>query len=78
MNTPAVLPSVETFLTKPGRMLIGKDWVGASSGESIDATTSSSFPNIGVERFSEWFDKNLEGCFTVWRSKRAAGSKKGM
>jgi acyl-CoA reductase-like NAD-dependent aldehyde dehydrogenase len=37
MNTPNILPAVQSFLVKPAKMLIGNQWLEAASGEWIES-----------------------------------------
>jgi acyl-CoA reductase-like NAD-dependent aldehyde dehydrogenase len=37
MNTPNILPAVQSFLAKPAKMLIGNQWFEAASGEWIES-----------------------------------------
>jgi acyl-CoA reductase-like NAD-dependent aldehyde dehydrogenase len=46
MNT-GVLPSVQAFLAKPGKMLVGNEWIGSSDGESIPAIDPATGKTIG-------------------------------
>ena len=47
MTTYQVLPSVQDFLAKPAKMLIGNQWVEAESGETIDAIDPATGRSIG-------------------------------
>jgi acyl-CoA reductase-like NAD-dependent aldehyde dehydrogenase len=55
MTTPAVLPAVQSFLSKPAKMLIGAEWRDSAAGariESFDPATGKgigSFPAGGEE-----------------------------
>jgi acyl-CoA reductase-like NAD-dependent aldehyde dehydrogenase len=44
---PAPLPAVQSFLAKPGRMLIGAEWVDAAGGQTIDAIDPATGAAIG-------------------------------
>ena len=48
MNTPDVLPAVQSFLARPAKMLIGGQWREAASGESIDALDPATGKTIGT------------------------------
>ncbi len=37
MNIPSLLPAVQAFVSKPAKMLIGREWREAASGEWIEA-----------------------------------------
>jgi phenylacetaldehyde dehydrogenase len=47
MQTPAMLPAVGAFLSKPGKMLIGGKWVEAKSGQMIDSPDPATGKAIG-------------------------------
>jgi aldehyde dehydrogenase (NAD+)/phenylacetaldehyde dehydrogenase len=47
MNT-GILPSVQTFLARPGKMLIGGQWVDSATGESISAIDPATGRSIGT------------------------------
>src|SRR5256885_84364 len=48
ITAPAPLPSVQSFLSKPGRMLIGGRWVEAAGGQTIDAIDPATGGKIGT------------------------------
>ena len=47
MSTPATLPSVESFLARPRRMLIGGRWAEAASGQWIETPDPATGKVIG-------------------------------
>jgi aldehyde dehydrogenase (NAD+)/phenylacetaldehyde dehydrogenase len=47
MTTPTPLPAVQAFLAKPAKMLIGSQWLGAASGETIDSLDPATGKVIG-------------------------------
>jgi len=47
MNTPNVLPAVQSFLTKPAKMLIGNQWLEAVSGGWIESPDPATGKGIG-------------------------------
>ncbi|MEW6305961.1 MAG: aldehyde dehydrogenase family protein [Verrucomicrobiota bacterium] len=47
MKTPEVLPAVQSFLAQPAKMLIGRQWLDAASGERIDAFDPATGQVIG-------------------------------
>jgi aldehyde dehydrogenase (NAD+) len=47
MNVPSLSPAVQSFLAKPGRMLIGAQWCDAASGETIDSMDPATGKTIG-------------------------------
>jgi acyl-CoA reductase-like NAD-dependent aldehyde dehydrogenase len=47
MNAPAPLPAVQSYLSRPLRMLIGGQWREAASGESMDAMDPATGKVIG-------------------------------
>ncbi|HUS36828.1 MAG TPA: aldehyde dehydrogenase family protein, partial [Verrucomicrobiae bacterium] len=48
MTTPAVLPAVQSFLSKPARMLIGSEWRDSASGERIESFDPATGKVIGT------------------------------
>jgi acyl-CoA reductase-like NAD-dependent aldehyde dehydrogenase len=48
MNTPAVLPAVQSFLARPARMLIAGQWRAAASGKTMDAIDPATGRAIGT------------------------------
>jgi acyl-CoA reductase-like NAD-dependent aldehyde dehydrogenase len=47
MNIPSTLPAVQSFVSKPTKMLIGSEWREAASGEWIDAIDPATGKVIG-------------------------------
>src|SRR5688500_8093303 len=47
MNTPTVLPAVESFLAQPRRMLIGGKWLESAAGDWIDTPDPATGKTIG-------------------------------
>jgi aldehyde dehydrogenase (NAD+) len=47
MNVPSTLPAVQSFLSKPAKMLIGGEWRDAASGELIDVIDPATGQAIG-------------------------------
>jgi aldehyde dehydrogenase (NAD+) len=47
MTTPEVLPAVAGFLARPGKMLIGGEWLEAADGSSIESIDPASGKVIG-------------------------------
>ena len=47
MNAPPAHPSVQTFLAKPARMLIGNQWCDAATGECIESPDPATGKTIG-------------------------------
>jgi hypothetical protein len=53
MNIPNPLPAVQTFVSKPAKMLIGSEWHEAASGgwiDAIDPATGKTFGKISGGR----------------------------
>jgi len=47
MSAPSLLPAVETFLSRPAKMLIGSQWLAAANGESIESSDPATGKVIG-------------------------------
>ena len=65
MKTPAVLPNVEAFLAKPGKIMIGKEWIEAARGEWIDAIDPATGRAIG--KFPAGGEADVNRAVTVAR-----------
>src|ERR1700689_5184007 len=48
MNTVKVLPAVESFLSRPGKMLIGGQWREAASGQTINSYDPATGQALGT------------------------------
>jgi phenylacetaldehyde dehydrogenase len=48
MHTVKVLPAVESFLSRPGKMLIGGQWRGAASGKTINSYDPATGEALGT------------------------------
>jgi acyl-CoA reductase-like NAD-dependent aldehyde dehydrogenase len=47
MNIPSLAPAVQSFLSRPAKMLIGGEWREAANGETIDAIDPATGKAIG-------------------------------
>lgn len=47
MNTPNLLPSLQSFLSRPAKMLIGNQWCEAAGGEWIESSDPATGKTIG-------------------------------
>ena len=47
MNTPNLLPSLQSFLARPAKMLIGNQWCEAAGGEWIESSDPATGKTIG-------------------------------
>ncbi len=59
MSMTSLLPAVEAFLARPGKMLIGNQWLGAASGEWMESLDPATGKAIGKVPAGGEADVNL-------------------
>ena len=72
MNSPTLLPVVQSFLDRPGRMLIGGQWRAARDGATLDSLDPATGKVIGTFPAGAAFDadeavKAARRAFPAWK-----------